>query len=82
MVLKDILFLFFLDSEATVPLTEDMTNHEHERSSQQHWTWIFTYFQNLSKSSSSIFSPHFLGLCFLVFLYYLGYAYLQVRVRM
>lgn len=62
-------------SEATVPLVEDMLNHEHERPTQ-HWTSIFTYFQNLSRSSS-VFSPHFLGLCFLVFLYYLGYAYLQ-----
>ncbi len=69
-------FIFCLDSESsTIPLKDDTMDHyTHERTS--HHTSFFSRFW-----SSSSLSPRFLGLCFLVFIYYIGYGYLQVRFR-
>ncbi len=73
----------FIDSESSTLLlqtiddkteTAAMGHHEHERTSQH--TSFFYRFSNFSSSSSM--SPRFLGLCFLVFIYYIGYGYLQV----
>jgi len=54
-------------------IADDM-GHEHERTSQH--TSFFYRFWNFSSLFST--SPRFLGLCFLVFIYYIGYGYLQV----
>jgi adenosine 3'-phospho 5'-phosphosulfate transporter B3 len=61
------------DSESST--NENMENYyTHERTS--HHTSFFYRFSNLSSSSSAL-SPRFLGLCILVFVYYIGYGYLQ-----
>lgn len=54
---------------------DNMDHHEHVRTS--HYTSFLDRFWNFSSPSSSPLSARFLGLCFLVFMYYLGYAYLQ-----
>jgi hypothetical protein len=56
--------------------TNDMGHDEHSRTS--HHTSFIARFRNFP-SSSSVISTRFLGLCFLVFIYYIGYGYLQVR---
>lgn len=78
------MFSLSLESESTTALLQNestefdrMDHHEHQRIS--HRVPFFDRLQNLT-SSSSFISPRFIGLCFLVFLYYLGYGYLQVRL--
>jgi len=51
----------------------DMDRHEHVQTS--HHTSFLYRFWNFS--SSSPISPRFIGLCVLVFVYYIGYGYLQ-----
>ncbi|UJR14986.1 hypothetical protein I4U23_001964 [Adineta vaga] len=66
-------------SQTTSDITEihPMDYRKHERASHQ--TSLSNRFWNFSSSSSSssLLSPRFISLCFLVFLYYIGYAYLQ-----
>jgi hypothetical protein len=75
-----------LDSESSKSLietisdnteTNDMDHNRHDRTT--HHTSFSNRFWNFSSSpSTSIMSPRFIGLCFLVFVYYIGYGYLQV----
>ena len=57
-----------LDLDSDSLNDEKMEHHTHQRTSQQAW-FLFRVW-NLS--------PRFLGLCVLIFLYYISYGYLQV----
>ncbi|CAF3820765.1 unnamed protein product [Rotaria sordida] len=54
--------------------SDNMGHHEHERS--VHYTSFYQRFFDYS-SSSSLISTRFIGLCVLVFIYYITYGYLQ-----
>ncbi|CAF0889261.1 unnamed protein product [Adineta steineri] len=54
-----------------------MDHHKHERSSHRTSFFDRLWIVSPSSSSSSLLSARFIGLCFLVFVYYIGYAYLQ-----
>ncbi|CAF1545762.1 unnamed protein product, partial [Rotaria sordida] len=54
--------------------SDNMGRHEHERS--VHYTSFYQRFFDYS-SSSSLISTRFIGLCVLVFIYYITYGYLQ-----
>ncbi|CAF1151736.1 unnamed protein product [Adineta ricciae] len=64
--------------EVTIDTDSDidpMEYRKHEHTNYQ--TSSYLSFGQFSSPSTSLVSPRFIGLCFLVFLYYIGYAYLQ-----